>query len=682
MGKTDPKKLQGILNRVFNLFYHNLLNLPHLSSFFPSPHMFKGLVQKQSTLMANLLLDKENSLKNYESVILLHHKIGLPQEDFIDSMEFIKGQLLNLSEKGKIPFSPQKIESLFHELTELSYEIYLTEDLKDLRKTWKKFLAYIPEIASDQIKLLEALEQACLLRGEEKNQTAHELIAFLIKNVSCFEANHYFSSADFLLKSYSARDVSLALQKLNEELYNLVCHLTKYIRNRNYKYAYRTWSRLSEKSKLLLLYSIFLKYKWEVSKEKSLSEFLLDPLFEEKLFSLIFIPTDIDKLAIRVFKIFSLILIKLINESSYGIGTAFIHEDREREIYRCYVIYLTESEKREWVKSSIKKLLKKAEEITCKKLSISEKQLSKYIKAVVISGDTVKLSAISREDFPIFIDSIEETVKEKFPSKTVVEISDLSETIKEFQEIIASIKALREPERENYLRLFGQPIINLYSQNREGIEILSRIVLPDGRVVPPYKFLKVVKKLKFTAQFDRAVLQKIKEFIEKCDEKERCKLFVNLYPTSCYSHEVLEKLKQIKALALKKGIEIVAEVIETEDVDIGKVIPSLSSHNFQIAIDDFGTGYSNFERIAQLIEYESLKYIKIDGSLVKRAKKERVFKAIVETITSLANKLNKSVIYEFVEDEELLSTLKEIGKGSALGQGYFLGKPEPIEKLV
>ena len=681
MGKTDPKKLQGILNRVFNLFYHNLLNLPHLSSFFPSPHMFKGLVQKQSTLMANLLLDKENSLKNYESVILLHHKIGLPQEDFIDSMEFIKGQLLNLSEKGKIPFSPQKIESLFHELTELSYEIYLTEDLKDLRKTWKKFLAYIPEIASDQIKLLEALEQACLLRGEEKNQTAHELIAFLIKNVSCFEANHYFSSADFLLKSYSARDVSLALQKLNEELYNLVCHLTKYIRNRNYKYAYRTWSRLSEKSKLLLLYSIFLKYKWEVSKEKSLSEFLLDPLFEEKLFSLIFIPTDIDKLAIRVFKIFSLILIKLINESSYGIGTAFIHEDREREIYRCYVIYLTESEKREWVKSSIKKLLKKAEEITCKKLSISEKQLSKYIKAVVISGDTVKLSAISREDFPIFIDSIEETVKEKFPSKTVVEISDLSETIKEFQEIIASIKALREPERENYLRLFGQPIINLHSQNREGIEILSRIVLPDGRVVPPYKFLKVVKKLKFTAQFDRAVLQKIKEFIEKYEEKERCKLFVNLYPTSCYNHEVLEKLKQIKALALKKGIEIVAEVIETEDVDIGKVIPSLSSHNFQIAIDDFGTGYSNFERIAQLIEYESLKYIKIDGSLVKRAKKERVFKAIVETITSLANKLNKSVIYEFVEDEELLSTLKEIGKGSALGQGYFLGKPEPIEKL-
>ncbi len=59
-----------------------------------------------------------------------------------------------------------------------------------------------------------------------------------------------------------------------------------------------------------------------------------------------------------------------------------------------------------------------------------------------------------------------------------------------------------------------------------------------------------------------------------------------------------------------------------------------------------------------------------------------MFKAIVETITSLANKLGKNVIYEFIEDEELLSTLKKIGKGSALGQGYFLGKPEPIENFL
>ncbi len=682
MEKTDPKKLQGILNRVFNLFYHNLLNLPHLSSFFPSPHMFKGLVQKQSALMVNLLLDKENSLKNYESVILLHHKIGLPQEDFIDSMEFIKGQLLNLSEKGKVPASPQKVESLFHELTELSHEIYLTEDLKELRKTWEKFLAYIPEIASDQIKLLEALEQACLIRGEEKSQTAQELIAFLIKNISCFEANHYFSSADFLLKSYSARDVSLALQKLNEELYNLVCHLTKYVRNRNYKYAYRTWVRLSEKSKLLLLYSIFMKYKWEVSKEKSLSDFLLDPLFEEKLFGLVFIPTDVDKLAIKIFKIFSMNLIKLINEGSYGLGTAFIHEDTEREIYRCYVLYVTEREKKDWLKSSIKKILKKAETLTCKTLSLKENQLRKYIKAAIMHGDVVKLSSISREDFPIFMDTIEETIKEKFPDKLIVELSDLSETINEFQETINAIKLLKNTDSENYLKLYGQPIINLRTGKREGIEILSRIILPNGKLIPPFKFLKVVKKLKFTNTFDRAVLHKLNEFLNTCKKKDKCKIFVNLYPTSCYSYEVLEKLNEVRQSATKRNIEVVAEIIETEDVDIGKVLPSLSSLNFKIAIDDFGTGYSNFERIAQLIEHENLKFIKIDGGLVRKIKKDKVFKAIVETITLLASKLDKIVIYEFVEDGEILSILKKLGEGKALGQGYFLGKPEPIEKLI
>ena len=682
MQKNNRRRLQSLLNRVFLYFFHNLLNLPHLSSFFPSPHMFRELIHKQSALLADLLLHGENSLKNYKRIIHLHYEMGLPQEDFIDAMDFIKHHLLNLMEREQLELSPQNVESIFHELMELSHEIYLTEDLRTLRKTWEKFIAYIPEIASDQIKLLEALENACLIGDSENRKSAQELISYLLKNVSCFEANRYFSSADFLLKSYSARDISLALQKLNEELYNLVCHLTKYIRNRNFRYAYRVWLRLSEKSKLLLLYGVFLKFKWELSKEKSLSEFILDPLFEDKLFGLIFLPTEIDKLAIRVFKIFSTFLIKYVRDSSYGLGTAFIHEDRDRDIYRCYLLYVTEEDKKKWLKGYIKNLILKAKEETSRKLSLSESQIKKYVKATIVSGDVVKLSKISKEDFPLFIDTVEETVKQSFPEKIVVEISDISNAIDEFQNTIKAVKLLKDPERENYLQLYGQPIIGLKDEKRVGIEILTRIVLPEGGAIPPYRFLKLVKKLKYTSLFDRAVLHKLKTCLEKCSPGNGLKIFVNLYPSSCYDPEVLKKLKEIKEVAERKNLEIIAEVIETEDVDISKVIPSLSAYNFKIAIDDFGTGYSNFERIVQLMKYRNLKFIKIDGSLVKKMKEENVFKVVVKNITSLAKELNKEVIYEFVEDGEILELLKEIGEKSGLAQGYFLGRPEPLEKLI
>lgn len=90
-------RLRDVITRVFTYFYYKLLNLPHLSHFFSSSEMFRELIQKQTNLMVNLLLKKECAIKNYENVIHIHHQIGLSQDDFIDAMELVKKQLLNLA---------------------------------------------------------------------------------------------------------------------------------------------------------------------------------------------------------------------------------------------------------------------------------------------------------------------------------------------------------------------------------------------------------------------------------------------------------------------------------------------------------------------------------------------------------------------------------------------------------
>lgn len=53
---------------------------------------------------------------------------------------------------------------------------------------------------------------------------------------------------------------------------------------------------------------------------------------------------------------------------------------------------------------------------------------------------------------------------------------------------------------------------------------------------------------------------------------------------------------------------------------------------------------------------------------------------MVETIVGLAQKLNVKTIAEFVSSEEILKTVTKLKVDYA--QGYFVGKPEPIEYYI
>ena len=51
-------------------------------------------------------------------------------------------------------------------------------------------------------------------------------------------------------------------------------------------------------------------------------------------------------------------------------------------------------------------------------------------------------------------------------------------------------------------------------------------------------------------------------------------------------------------------------------------------------------------------------------------------RAIVSSITEIGKIMRMQTIAEFVEDEEILHRVEEIGIDFA--QGYFIGRPEPL----
>ena len=71
--------------------------------------------------------------------------------------------------------------------------------------------------------------------------------------------------------------------------------------------------------------------------------------------------------------------------------------------------------------------------------------------------------------------------------------------------------------------------------------------------------------------------------------------------------------------------------------------------------------------------------MKIDGVFVKDIVSDPMDFAMVKSINEIGQVMGKKTIAEFVENDEILAKLREIGVDYA--QGYGIAVPRPIEEL-
>jgi EAL domain-containing protein (putative c-di-GMP-specific phosphodiesterase class I) len=134
----------------------------------------------------------------------------------------------------------------------------------------------------------------------------------------------------------------------------------------------------------------------------------------------------------------------------------------------------------------------------------------------------------------------------------------------------------------------------------------------------------------------------------------------------------------MKRLAHDYGIDpsyLVFEITERETVRnlslLEKFVRDLKQEGFQFAVDDFGSGFSSFGYIKRF----PIDYIKIDGEFIRNMVSDNRDRAMVKSITTLADELGIATIAEFVENEEILTMVKD--SGIRYAQGYHVGRPAP-----
>jgi EAL domain-containing protein (putative c-di-GMP-specific phosphodiesterase class I) len=156
-------------------------------------------------------------------------------------------------------------------------------------------------------------------------------------------------------------------------------------------------------------------------------------------------------------------------------------------------------------------------------------------------------------------------------------------------------------------------------------------------------------------------------------------LSVNISAKQFHQADFVERVKKALNHHGVKASRLRFELTETMLVDnIDETIVKMSAINqmgVAFSLDDFGTGYSSLQYLQRL----PLIQLKIDKSFLEDIFSNENNQRIVETIINMALGLKLEVIAEGVETEAQLEFLAI--RGCQKYQGYFFGKPVPVDKF-
>jgi len=221
---------------------------------------------------------------------------------------------------------------------------------------------------------------------------------------------------------------------------------------------------------------------------------------------------------------------------------------------------------------------------------------------------------------------------------------------------------------------FFQPILNIKTKEVEKYESLMRIQNPDNSHQSPAQFLDISKRSRLYPELSKAMFKASLQRLEYIQKPITINISIEDILDTKLSSFIMRKLNNFAHCEL-----LTFEILENEGIKnykkVANFIKKLKSLGSQVAIDDFGSGYSNFEQILKL----DIDYLKIDGSLVKGILSNKESEIIIKTIINFAKELDVKTIAEYVSSKEIYDKVKLLGVDYA--QGYYIGKPLPINKM-
>jgi diguanylate cyclase (GGDEF)-like protein len=215
-----------------------------------------------------------------------------------------------------------------------------------------------------------------------------------------------------------------------------------------------------------------------------------------------------------------------------------------------------------------------------------------------------------------------------------------------------------------------------------GAEALIRWMHPTRGLVMPGEFIPLAEENGLIVHIGQWVIETACTQLSLWAASVKTKdlqLSINVsahqFKQANFVEHIVTTLARTGAKANSLTLELTESVMLENMQDSIDKIKSLGNRGIRFSIDDFGTGHSSLAYLSTL----PITQLKIAQPFVDNIGKHQSGAAIVDTIIGMTKNLGLEVIAEGVETEAQRAFLQE--HGCSLCQGYFFGRPVPIEEF-
>lgn len=237
---------------------------------------------------------------------------------------------------------------------------------------------------------------------------------------------------------------------------------------------------------------------------------------------------------------------------------------------------------------------------------------------------------------------------------------------------------LRRALERGELSLHFQPQRRLATGDLVGFEALLRWRHPVLGNIPPGKFIPIAEDTGLIVPIGTWVLE---EACRQCRTWQKrghrpVRVAVNISAAQFVRPDfvgVVESALRRTGLSSEcLELEMTESLVMGDFEEAARRMNLLRALGVRIAIDDFGTGYSSLSYLRRL----PIDALKADRSFLRGVGTDRNALALLQALVSLAHSLGVRIVIEGIETEEQFQCVREIGSDD--GQGYFLGRPQPL----